>query len=218
MESDELIFIFGPTSSGKSKLAIEISLKLDGEIVNFDSMQLYKHMEIGVGAPTQQHKKIVKHHLYNIYPIWKKSTVYEHSTRSLNAIQGILRRGKVPILVGGSYLYARAFLETYFVRHKYKIRMILTQLSISSIKDRVYSLPSLGFIDEVRFLMRKKLMLSPSAKYAIGYMACTRYILGIINYSQFISSMEKETVDFAKIQRRRSLFFKKFASYRSVVR
>ena len=105
-----IIVIMGPTASGKSKLALETALKINGEIVSFDSMQVYRDLEIGTAQPTLEERKAVPHHLVGICDLQQRLDVFTFTAWAEKAVDDILARGKVPILAGGTGLYLRSFL------------------------------------------------------------------------------------------------------------
>ncbi len=103
--------IMGPTASGKSSLALKIALEHGGcEIVSADSMQLYRGLEIGVAKPSAEEQKLVPHHLLDVLDIREKSDIFRFCSDAENAIAGIRKRGKMPVIAGGSGLYLRALL------------------------------------------------------------------------------------------------------------
>ena len=101
----KVIAVIGPTASGKSAIAIEIANKFNGEIVNMDSMQIYRHMDIGTAKPTKQEMQSAPHHLFDIVDPAETFSVSEYKTLALEVINDIILRGKVPILTGGTGLY-----------------------------------------------------------------------------------------------------------------
>ena len=103
-----LIIIGGPTASGKSALALEIARRFNGEIVNCDSMQLYKGLDIGTAKPTPAERAEIPHHLLDVYEITERSDVYKFRQMALDCITDILNRKKLPVLVGGSGFYLKA--------------------------------------------------------------------------------------------------------------
>jgi tRNA dimethylallyltransferase len=105
-----LIAIVGPTATGKSDLAVDLALALDGEVINADSMQLYRAMDIGTAKLTMAERRGVPHHLLDVWDVTKTASVAEYQGLATAAIAAIERRGKVPVLVGGSGLYIRAAL------------------------------------------------------------------------------------------------------------
>lgn len=100
----------GATATGKSDLAIELALRLGGEVVNVDSMQLYRGMDIGTAKLTPGERRGVPHHLLDIWDVARTASVAEYQWLAREAIDAILARGKVPVLAGGSGLYVRAAL------------------------------------------------------------------------------------------------------------
>lgn len=100
-----VIVIAGPTAAGKSSFAIELAKKIGGEIVSADSMQVYRGMNIGTAKVTAEEMQGIPHHLVDVCEIKDSFTVVDYYNRALEAIRGILKRGKVPIVVGGTGFY-----------------------------------------------------------------------------------------------------------------
>lgn len=111
MAESRVIAVVGPTATGKSDLAVALAQRLDGEIVNADSMQLYAGMDIGTAKLPPAERGGVEHHLLDIWPIPKSAAVAEYQVLARLAIAAIHDRGRVPILVGGSGLYLRGALD-----------------------------------------------------------------------------------------------------------
>jgi len=107
----KLVVILGPTASGKTELTIKLAKKFNGEIVNADSRQVYKGMDIGTAKPTKKEMKGVPHHLLNIASPKRKFTVAQYRKLALKAIEKIQKRGKIPFLVGGTWFYIRAIVD-----------------------------------------------------------------------------------------------------------
>ncbi len=106
-----LIVLCGPTAAGKSAAAVALAERVDGEIVNADSMATYIGMEIGTAKPTPAERRGIGHHCYDIWTVRQPAAVAEYS-RLVRARSGeIQARGRVPILVGGSGLYVRAIVD-----------------------------------------------------------------------------------------------------------
>ncbi len=103
----------GPTAAGKSALSIALARRLGGEVVNADSMQLYRGMDIGTAKLGLAEREGVPHHLLDIWPVTEPASVATYQQLARVAIDDILARGKVPLLVGGSGLYVRAVLERF---------------------------------------------------------------------------------------------------------
>jgi len=106
-----VVAVVGPTATGKSALAIELARALGGEVVNADSMQLYRGMDIGTAKVTAAEREQVRHHLLDIWPVTHPASVAEYQKRARAAIDELHARGVVPVLVGGSGLYVRAALD-----------------------------------------------------------------------------------------------------------
>lgn len=105
-----IIVLLGPTAVGKTKIAIELALGLDGEVVSADSMQLYKKMSIGSAKPTQEEIHQVPHHLVDQIDPTEHFTVAQYQRLAKEAIRDILSRGKVPIIAGGTGLYINSLI------------------------------------------------------------------------------------------------------------
>ncbi len=101
----------GPTASGKSALAVALAKKLDGEVVSADSMLIYKGMDVGTAKPTQKERGGIPHHGIDLIPPTKTFSVFAYRQFALKTIKDIVRRGKVPIVAGGTGFYVRALLE-----------------------------------------------------------------------------------------------------------
>ncbi|MEU9021687.1 tRNA (adenosine(37)-N6)-dimethylallyltransferase MiaA [Actinomadura sp. NPDC048394] len=106
-----MIAVVGATAAGKSDLAVELALRLGGEAVNADSMQLYRGMDIGTAKLTPAEMRGVPHHLLDVWDVTETASVAEYQRLSADAIAGIRARGRLPVLVGGSGLYVRAALD-----------------------------------------------------------------------------------------------------------
>ena len=111
--TNKIIVIVGPTAVGKTKLGGELALKLDGEVISGDSMQIYRTMNIGTAKVTDEETKGVKHHLIDIKNIDETYSVMEFQKNVRNCIEDIQSRHKVPIIVGGTGLYIKAALYDY---------------------------------------------------------------------------------------------------------
>lgn len=108
-----IIVIAGPTGVGKTKMSIELAKLYNGEIINADSTQVYKEMNIGTAKVTEKEKDGIVHHLIDIKDITDNYTVYDYQKDCRQVIDDILSRGKTPILVGGTGLYIKAALYNY---------------------------------------------------------------------------------------------------------
>ena len=105
-----LVALVGATATGKSDLAVSLARALDGEVINADSMQLYRGMDIGTAKLSVAERHGIPHHLLDIWDVTKTASVAEYQVLAENVIDDIQARGKVPVLAGGSGLYVRASL------------------------------------------------------------------------------------------------------------
>ena len=101
----KIILISGPTASGKSNFAIKIAKKVNGEIINADSMQVYKHLRILTARPNKKEQKNIKHHLFGVVELDKSFSTGQWLKAAIKNIKKIQRKKKIPILVGGTGLY-----------------------------------------------------------------------------------------------------------------
>jgi tRNA dimethylallyltransferase len=106
-----VIAVVGATATGKSRLAVELARAVGGEVVNADSMQLYQGMDVGTAKEPEAAWQGVPHHLLDIWPVTRTANVADYAKLARAAIDEIITRGRVPILVGGSGLYVRAAVD-----------------------------------------------------------------------------------------------------------
>ena len=116
-----IICIVGPTGIGKTKLSVELAKKLNGEIINADSTQVYKGMDIATAKVTEEEKENIPHHLFDIKEITENYTVYDYQKDCRLKIEEIQNRGNTPIIVGGTGLYIKAALYDYKFEEENKI-------------------------------------------------------------------------------------------------
>lgn len=110
-DAEPIIAVVGPTGTGKSDLAVELALALGGEVVNTDSMQFYRGMDIGTAKLTLEERRGVPHHLLDILDVRDEASVSAFQKAARSAIADIRSRGRRPILAGGSGLYVRAAID-----------------------------------------------------------------------------------------------------------
>ena len=107
-QKKQLILLAGPTASGKSRLAVKLAQHLNGEIINADSMQIYKEFSVLSSRPSKSDIKKVKHHLYGIFSVKKYFSTGEWLVLAKKKINQCIKKNKIPILVGGTGLYFNA--------------------------------------------------------------------------------------------------------------
>ena len=107
---EKVIVICGPTASGKTSLGIELANKINGEIISADSMQIYKEMDIGSAKPTKEERAQAVHHLIDFVSPDKRYSVADFKRDATNEIENIIKKGKTPIIVGGTGLYINSLI------------------------------------------------------------------------------------------------------------
>lgn len=109
-DKQKVIVIVGPTASGKTALSIELAKKINGEIVSCDSMQIYKDMDIGSAKPSLEEMDGIKHYLIDEVNPEERFSVAEYKKRAEKYIEKIIKKGKTPIVVGGTGLYVNSLI------------------------------------------------------------------------------------------------------------
>lgn len=115
---NKVIVILGPTGVGKTKMSIELAKRLNGEVINADSMQFYKGLNIGTAKITEEEKEGIPHHLFDIKEVYEDYSIYNYQIDGRKVIDDILKRGKTPIVVGGTGLYIKALLYDYNLNYE----------------------------------------------------------------------------------------------------
>ena len=129
-KQSKIILISGPTASGKSNFAFKIAKKINGEIVNADSMQVYKQLRILTARPNIEEQKKIKHHMYGVVDLNKKFSTGQWLKAVIKKIKEIKKRKKIPILVGGTGLYFQSLVDGLVkipeipIKFRNKIRLI----------------------------------------------------------------------------------------------
>ena len=110
-KQSKIILISGPTASGKSNFAVKIAKKIQGEIINADSMQVYKNLKILTARPNKIEQKDIKHHLYGVVDLNEKFSTGQWLELAIKKIKNIKKKKKIPILVGGTGLYFQSLIN-----------------------------------------------------------------------------------------------------------
>jgi len=110
-KQSKIILISGPTASGKSNFAIKIAKKINGEIINADSMQVYKQLKILTTRPKKNEQKNIKHHMYGVIALNKRFSTGQWLKTVIKKIKEVKKRKKTPILVGGTGLYFQSLID-----------------------------------------------------------------------------------------------------------
>ncbi|XP_042492426.1 adenylate isopentenyltransferase 5, chloroplastic-like isoform X2 [Macadamia integrifolia] len=167
-QKEKVIFVMGSTGSGKSKLAIYLASKFQGEVINSDKIQVHKGLDIVTNKVTEEEMNGVPHHLIGILEPETEFTVSDFCEQTSLAMDSILKRGNVPIIAGGSNRYIEALVdnETLEFRNKYDCCILWVQVSLSVLKKYVYErvdqMVEAGLVDEVRSVFK------PDGDYSKG--------------------------------------------------
>lgn len=139
----KLLIILGPTSSGKSDLAVDLALKFNGEIISADSRQVYKKMNLGTGKITKQEMKGIKHYCLDIANPKKRYSIAQYYKKATKAIKKILKKNKLPIICGGTGFYIDSIIKGNIipkVKPDYKLRNELEKLSTKQLFNKLQQL------------------------------------------------------------------------------
>ncbi|XP_043721217.1 adenylate isopentenyltransferase 3, chloroplastic-like [Telopea speciosissima] len=153
---EKVIFVLGSTATGKSKLAIYLATKFQGEVINSDKIQVHKGLDIVTNKVTNQEMSGVEHHLIGIIDPEVDFTIADFCEKTLHAMSSILDRGNLPIIAGGSNRYIEALVdnETLIFRNKYECCFLWVHVSLPVLKkyiyERVDQMVQSGLVDEVR--------------------------------------------------------------------
>ena len=144
--SKKIILLAGPTASGKSKLAIHLAKKINGEIINADSMQVYKEFSILSSRPTKSETKKIKHHLYGIVSVKKYFSAGDWLKKAKKKINVCLKKRKIPIIVGGTGLYFNTITKGISKipdidnKTRFKVRALFNELGFKRFYEKLLSL------------------------------------------------------------------------------
>jgi len=149
------IYICGPTASGKSALALEMAAQLDGEIVNADAFQLYRGLEIVSAAPSLEERSRVPHHLYGVLDPTEAADAGSYMRLALPVISDIQRRGRTPVITGGSGLYLK-FLTHGPAPLPTGDAVLRAELAARPLEDLVAELRSLDPVEAARTALQNR--------------------------------------------------------------
>lgn len=151
----KLLVILGPTGGGKSALALKLARKFNGEIVSADSRQIYRGMDIGTAKPIEKEMRGIKHHLINIKNPNENYSAGEYKKNAIKAIDEIIKKGKLPILVGGTGLYISAIINNWEIPEIKENKKLRRKL------EKEISKKGLNFV------FQKLVKLDPEAAYIV---------------------------------------------------
>ena len=202
--------IIGPTGVGKTKLSIMLAKKLNAEIINCDSQQVYKELSIGVAKIKDEEKEEIIHHLIDNVSVLDNYSVYEYQTDARKILNKLLNEGKNVVIVGGTGLYLKALLYDYTFNDNtnknkklYDFKLIGLTRDRNNlyeiINNRVDQMINSGLENEVRALYDKGIN-SKVVNTAIGYKEFYSYFKGEITKEEAISLIKKRSRNYAKRQ------------------
>jgi len=142
-----IIFLVGPTASGKTELSLKLAKELNAEIISCDSMCVYKGMDILTSKPSKDDRREVRHHLIDIIPPAKEFSAAEYRKSALKAVEDIIGRGKTPLFVGGSGLYVTSVIDGLFTSGKKDLRFRNKQAGLAKKHGNMYLYNKLKKID-----------------------------------------------------------------------
>ena len=208
---NHLLTILGPTACGKTTFAAHLAYEMDGEIISADSRQVYRGMDIGTGKDLADYHvagKDIPYHLIDIAEAGTRYNVYEWQRDFLDAYEGIMQRGKTPILCGGTGMYIESVIKGFeFDGRRFpEFNSLIVGLDISrdlrreKISRRLRTRLDEGMIDEVKGLLDRGVSATQLIKYGLEYKFVTLYLLGDLTYDEMVSLLEIAIHQFAKRQ------------------
>ena len=141
-KQSKIILISGPTASGKSNFAVKIAKKINGEIINADSMQVYKQLKILTARPKKEDQKNIKHHMYGVVDVNKRFSTGQWLILTIKKIKEVKKRKKIPILVGGTGLYFQSIINGLVKIPKIPLKFRIKIRLIHKKKDKRYFITS----------------------------------------------------------------------------
>ncbi|MDR1354511.1 MAG: tRNA (adenosine(37)-N6)-dimethylallyltransferase MiaA [Oscillospiraceae bacterium] len=209
----KVFFIVGPTASGKTAFSLQLAGLLNGEVVNADSMQIYRKMDIGTGKPSKEEQSVVAHHLFDIRDPSELFSAAEYKELALEKINEVWSRGKTPIIVGGTGLYINALVnnldfasdgnlwskqnklfEPFIIGLNYKDRSKLYEM----INLRTDLMMKAGLLKEVQNVLSARVGIT--ASQAIGYKEFAGFFAGEMSLCDAVALVKKNSRNYAKRQ------------------
>lgn len=205
-----IVAIVGPTGVGKTALSVMLAKRLGNtEIINCDSMQVYKELNIGVAKIKEEEKEGIGHHLFSIKSISEDYSVYDYQTDARALIKKFSDEGKNIIITGGTGLYLRALLFDYNFDDKKSTKQIIPCKIIGLTKDRaslydsinkrVDSMIKEGLVSEVKDLYDRGIN-TRAVRSAIGYKELYEYFDGVLSLEDAIDKIKQASRRYAKRQ------------------
>jgi len=206
----KLIVILGPTASGKSELAVKLAKKFNGEIISADSRQVYKGMDIGTGKITKKEMEGIPHYLLGIASPKRKFTVAQYRKLAIIAINKIFRKGKLPILCGGTGFYIQAVADGIMipeVKPDWKLRRKLEKKSVGELYKMLKTL-DLRRAKNIEKKNKRRLIRAIEIVLKTGKPVprpLARRSLGVGGYPVLMIGIKKEKEELKKLIKKRLL-------------
>ncbi len=216
---EKLVVILGATSVGKSSLALELAARFDTEIISADSMAVYRGFNVGTAKPARAELERVRHHLIDILDAEEKFSVGEFVRRARPIISELNRRGRIPIVAGGTGLYIQALVEGYeldaagksLISHYKRTGELIYNALVfgltgnraglyDKINRRAEQMFADGLVDEVKALLAGGISPDAQAMRGIGYKETVEYLRGGTTLNDTIAKVAQATRNFAKRQ------------------
>jgi tRNA dimethylallyltransferase len=222
MGKPKIVSIVGLTASGKSAVGIELAQEFNGEIVSCDSRQVYRGLDLGTAKVTPEEQALVPHHMLDVTDPGVTFNVASFQRQAYMAIQGILERGKLPILVGGSGLYSRSIVEGYGFKldengkkfsdtvlsgnvPKFDVLQICLMPSKEFIAERIDTRIDgrldAGMLEETKDLIARGVSTEWLQGLGLEYFWNVEYLSGRIGLEEYKAGLGMKTKQFAKRQR-----------------
>ncbi len=167
----KIIVVLGPTASGKSDFAVKLAKKINGEIVSADSRQIYRELNIGSNKITEDEKQDIKHYLIDVAKPNQEFSLYNWQQNAFQSIEKILKKNKLPIIVGGTGLYLSSILQNYQLpATDKKLRVELNKLSLEKLITKLKKIdPRLHSTSFSGQALKNKVHVVRALEYAIAF-------------------------------------------------
>lgn len=212
ISKDKIIVVLGPTAAGKSDTAVKLAKAFDGEIISADSRQIYKGMNIASNKITTKEMQGITHYLLSVARPNEHYTLYDWQKDAFLSIEKILKKGKIPIIAGGTGLYISSIIQNYDLNKKdpqsreCPYDFIIFGLSpdrqklYKKIDQRVNRMVDDGSLAEVKRIYKKYPDKNLSSLSGIGYKELIEYIDGKVDINTAIKNIQQNTRHYAKRQ------------------
>jgi len=213
-QSSKVLAVTGPTATGKTRLAVHLARCFEGEIVSVDSRQVYRGMDLGTGKDLADYGDL-PYHLIDVANPRDEYNLYRFMQDAANAISGILKRGRLPVLCGGSALYLASLLQDYHLE-TFALPLRLNALTLGvyfpretvrrRIAQRLDARLDAGMVGEVQKLHDQGVSWERLDSFGLEYRWIARHLQGMIDFEEMRSLLLNNIRQFAK---RQDIFFRK---------